>query len=111
MPRPKKSDADLKTAWAHIRLTPAEELRVRMNAAAAGLSVAEFGRRRLLGLVVTPPASKADAALLMEVNRIGVNVNQLAFAYNADRQFKGSWEAIRDELARVLDKVASRYDP
>jgi hypothetical protein len=95
---------------AKCTLTAEEELSVKMNAAVAGLSVAEFCRRRVLGLTVTPPASRADAQLLAEVNRIGVNVNQLAFAVNADRQFKGDWEAIRDELTRVLDKVASRYD-
>lgn len=111
MARPKKAEADSRNRFARCRLTPAEELTVAMNAAAANLTVAEYSRRRLLGLTVTPPASRADAQLLAEINRIGVNVNQLAFATNADREFKGDWEAIRDELSRVLGKVARRYDP
>ncbi len=111
MARPKKADVDLRNRFAKLRLTPAEELRVKMNAAAAGVTVAEYSRRRLLGLTVTPPPSRADATLLAEINRIGVNVNQLAFAFNADREFKGDWQALRDELSRVLEKVALAYDP
>ena len=111
MPRPKKTDTERRTHLAQFRLTAGEALTAKMNAAAAGVSPGEYYRRRTLGLTVTPPASRADAQLLAEINRIGVNVNQLAFAWNAGREFKGDWEAVRDELARVLDKVASRYDP
>jgi hypothetical protein len=111
MARPKKSEADRRTCLAQFRQTPAEELTAHMNAAAAGLTPAEYYRRRSQGLVVAPPAARADATLLRELNRIGVNVNQLAFAANADREFKGDWQALRDELARVLDKVWQRYDP
>jgi hypothetical protein len=110
MGRPRKAELEQRGKVAKCRLTPEEALSVKMNAAAAGLTVAEFTRRRVLGMTVQPPASRADAALLSEINRIGVNVNQLAFAFNADREFKGDWQAIRDELSRVLDKVALRYD-
>ena len=81
-----------------------------MNAATAGLTVAEYCRRRVLGMNVAPPPARADAALISEINRIGVNVNQLALSHNADREFKGDWETISDQLVRVLDKVAQRYD-
>lgn len=111
MGRPRKQEPEQRGKVAKCTLTDEEELSVKMNAAAAGISVAEFVRRRVLSLTVTPPAARADAQLLSEINRIGNNVNQLAFAENAGREFKGSWEAVRDELARVLDKVASRYDP
>ena len=109
MARPKKEAAEARSLPFHGRLTPAEALTLKANAAAAGLTVSEFCRRRILGLTVTPPAARADAALIAEVNRIGVNVNQLAHAFNADRMFRGDWEAIRDEVARVLDTVAARY--
>jgi len=109
--RPKKTDGDRRDRLGQFRMTAEEELSVKMNAAAAGLSVAEFLRRRAFSLTVTPPPSRADAQLLAEINRIGVNVNQLAFAQNADREFKGDWQALRDELARVLEKVALAYDP
>jgi hypothetical protein len=109
MARPKTTDARRRARLGQFRMTAEEELSVKMNAAAAGLSVSDFLRRRALGLTVTPPASRVDAALVSELNRIGVNVNQLAFAHNADREFKGDWEAIRDQLSRVLEKVALAY--
>ncbi len=37
MARPKKSETDLRSGWAHVRLSPADQLKVKMNAAAAGL--------------------------------------------------------------------------
>ncbi|MCI0658385.1 MAG: MobC family plasmid mobilization relaxosome protein [Acidobacteria bacterium] len=82
---------------------------MRQQASAASLSVSEFLRRRALGFIVQPPSARADAALVSEVNRIGVNVNQLAKAMNADRDFRGDWEAIAVELRRVLGKVAKAY--
>jgi len=111
MGRPRKSGDDGRSCWVHIRLTPEQSLSAKMNAAAAGVTVSELGRRRLSSLPVSVPASRAAAQLLSELNRIGVNVNQLAFAFNADREFKGDWQALRDELTRVLDKVARAYDP
>ena len=109
MARPKKDAAEARSLPFHGRLTPSEALAVKANAAAAGLTVSEFCRRRILGMTVTPPPARADAALIAEVNRIGVNVNQLAHAFNADRTFRSDWEAIRDEVASVLDKVVQRY--
>ncbi len=109
MARPGKEATEARSLPFHGRLTPAEGLTVRANAAAAGLTVSEFCRRRILGITVTAPAARADAALIAEVNRIGVNVNQLAHAFNVDREFRGDWETIRDELAHVLEKVAARY--
>ena len=111
MPRPRKAEGEQRGRVAKCTLTTEEELTVKLNAAAANLSVAEFTRRRLLGLTVTPPASKVDAQLLSEINRIGVNVNQFAFSHNAGREFRGDWEAVRDELSRVLAKVARAYVP
>lgn len=111
MARPKKTEGQRRDRLGQFRLTEEEELSVKMNAAAAGLTVAEFTRRRVLGLTVSPPAARADAALIAEVNRIGVNVNQIAFAINAGREYRGDWGAVYDEVCRVLDKVAARYDP
>jgi hypothetical protein len=109
MARPKNDALAQRRHVAKCTLTDEEQLSVKMNAAAGGISIAEYIRRRAVGLIVTPPASRADAALLSEINRIGVNVNQLAFAFNADREFKGDWQAVRDELIRVLEKVALAY--
>ena len=111
MSRPRKPGSDRRDRRLRLRLTGEEDLSVKMKAAAAGLTVAEFGRRCVLKRKITPPASRVDAQVLVELNRIGVNVNQLAHAFNADREFRGAWEAVYEELVRVIDKVASQFDP
>jgi hypothetical protein len=63
----------------------------------------------VLGFSVQPPAPKADAALVSELNRIGVNVNQLARAQNGGREFRGDWQDVEQDLRRVLVKVAEAY--
>lgn len=109
MARPSKEPDERRGEILRTRFTLAERLHVRQQADAAGLTVAEFVRRRALGLIVQPPPGKADAALVSELNRIGVNVNQLARAQNADREFRGDWQAVEGELRRVIAKVVKAY--
>ena len=61
-------------------------------------------------LPVFPARAKADSRLIAELNDIGNNVNQLAHAWNADREFRGDWQAVREHLSRVLDKVLQAYE-
>ena len=111
MSRPRKPDPDRRQHRTRFRTTAEEDLSIKMNAAAAGMSVAEYCRHCALKRRITVPPSRVDAQVLSELNRIGVNVNQLAHAFNADREFRGAWEAVQEELIRVIDKVASRFDP
>ena len=109
MARPLKESDEKRAEVLRTRFTLAESVHIRQQADAAGLTVSEFIRRRALGLAVQPPPSRADAALVSELNRIGVNVNQLARAQNSDREFVGDWVAIEAELRRVIGKVALAY--
>lgn len=109
MARPTKEPNEKLTEVVLTRLTLAEREYIRDQANAAGLSISEFIRRRCQGLPVQPPASRADADLLYELNRIGVNVNQIARATNTDREFRGDWQAIAEALRLALDRVAKSY--
>src|SRR3569833_2223355 len=109
MARPKKEEHEQRIASTRADLTVAEKEYLLQQASLAGMSVADFVRRRILGLPVQPPPSRADAALISEINRIGVNANQLARVQNSDREFRGDWQAIAAEVKRVLGKVASAY--
>jgi hypothetical protein len=109
MARPKKSRQEQRSKIAKCRLTDEQDLSVRMNAAAAGLSLSEYFRRLLVGMTVTPPPARADAQFLAEANRIGVNLNQLALAENAGREFRGDWRVVRDELRWLLAETARRF--
>jgi hypothetical protein len=57
-----------RTSRITIRLTGEEYSQVRNDAGIAGLTMASFGRKRLLGAYV---ASKADLAVLAELRRLG----------------------------------------
>ena len=77
------------------------------QAAAAGLAPHDFVRQRVLGFHVAPAKSPADAALISELNRVGVNLNQLARAVNTDRRYPGDWRALAEACTRLL----ARYRP
>lgn len=107
MGRPRKEQHERRTASVRADLTEAEKVYVQQQAAKAGLSEAEYTRRRILGYAVVSPAAarRADPALISELNRIGVNVNQLARAVHTDREFIRYWREIGAELRSALDRV------
>lgn len=107
MPRPRKQPDEKRTASVRADLTLAEKLHVQEQAGRAGISAAEYTRRRLLGFVAASPAAarRVDPALITELNRIGVNVNQLARAVHIGHEFPRSWREIAQELHRVLAKL------
>ena len=87
------------------RLTAAELLHVETQAAAAGVGLAEYVRRCVLGRRVDPARPVADDRLLLELNRAGVNLNQIARALNADRPERADLAATLAELRDVLARV------
>ncbi len=107
MARPKKQPAEQRDQRFNLRFTQAELEHVHAQAARAGLSAHEYARRRSLGHIVSPAAASrgADPALISELNRIGVNLNQLARATNMGKEFSGEWDDIALELRRVLNVV------
>lgn len=110
MARPKKTDHEKRDQRFNLRLTVAEIEHLRAQAETAGLAPHEYARLRVTDHVVKPARQHVDAALLAELNRIGVNVNQLARAVHTDRSFQEHWPIILRELRAVLEKVVSCYD-
>ena len=84
MARPKKQQPDTRSERLNLRLLPDERAIIRARAAASGLSPTDYARRRVLGgkLAVVAPR-RADPALVLAVNRAGVNLNQIARALNS----------------------------
>ncbi|MFV1563941.1 MULTISPECIES: plasmid mobilization protein [unclassified Phaeobacter] len=108
MGRPKKQAAEARTEQMNTRYTLAEREYIRSQAAAAGLSESDYIRARALGLSVSPArSSRADPALVTELNRIGVNVNQLAAATHMGRDFSKLWQEVGAELRGILTKVVA----
>ena len=74
----------LSTAPWTVRVTAAEAAELRERAQAARLSMGAYLRRRALGQRVRMAAElRLGAAELRELNRIGVNLNQMARALNS----------------------------
>ena len=107
MTRPRKQPAEQRlTRLPCPRVTPAELAHVERQAITAGLSAAEFVRRAALGVSIAPRRSRSDDALLVELNRIGVNLNQMARATNSGRPpLAGELLAALAELRSALEKL------
>ena len=111
MARPRKDRTDKRSQVVNLRLTLAEHEALRSQAHAAGLSVAELLRRRALGQTVRPAPQLYDAALISELNRIGVNVNQLARATHRGADFIEHWQEVAERVSAALEKVIECDDP
>jgi len=110
MARPKKQPAEKRSELIQARVTLAEKLYIEEQANIAGLSVSQYARRRLLRLPVRAQPNRVDAVLINELNRIGVNINQLAHAANAGRTLPNIWDSVADDLQAALKKVIEAYD-
>ena len=81
MARPRLGESERRTRTIGVRVTEAEEAELRERAQAARLSMGAYLRRRALGQRVRIAAElRLGAAELRELNRIGVNLNQMARA-------------------------------
>jgi hypothetical protein len=105
MARPVKEPHEKRSVTFGTRFTTAERGFVEEQARAAGLDPAEYLRRRVLGHRVPPARGRADAMLLTELNRIGLelkaignNVNQIARAVNSDRPSRIDWDVLAERL-------------
>lgn len=110
MGRPKLQDEERMSEVVRLRLTTAELNHVRGDAEAVGLSVSAYLRQRAMGYrMPTPiPSRRTDPALITELNRCGVNVNQLARATHTGRDFVKYWKEIGRQLESVLDRVLEK---
>lgn len=80
---------------ASVRVTDEEKLRLKAEAQTAGLSVSDLLRERCLppesgkppGRQPTRPNCPDQKRLIWEINRIGVNLNQLARAINTAARY------------------------
>lgn len=90
-----------------VRLTVAERAFIEAQAMRAGLSVSDYARRRLLGHMVSAARTRSDDRAILELNRVGVLLNQVARALHTDRPERVELGDVLDELRAVLVKVAA----
>lgn len=110
MARPRKSEIDKRDERSEQRYTLGELEFIREQADRAGLSVSEFVRRRALSHPVRAVQTNATSpAVISELNRIGVNVNQLARANNRGRDFANEWANLGKSLSALLTKLSAQH--
>ena len=84
MARPRLGEEERRTSTVGVRVTEAEAEELQERAQAARLSMGAYLRRRALGQRVRSAVERRlGAAEMRELNRIGVNLNQMARALNS----------------------------
>ncbi len=108
MARPRISDDERRSECFTIRVSPAERLALQAEAARLRMSPTELARARVLkGHVVVREHRQPDPRLIFELNKIGVNLNQIARALNSQQNvnpavIEGTVAALQPVLAGLL---------
>ena len=104
MARPRLGESERRTRTVGVRVTEAEAAELRERAQAARLSMGAYLRRRGLGQRVRMAAERRlGAAELRELNRIGVNLNQMARSMNSGA---GAPAGTQEAVEQVSELVA-----
>jgi hypothetical protein len=102
MARPTLSKDKKRVVQVNIRLTQSECDQVNTFAQSAGLSPANWIRYKIFtGRFPQAKASPLDAAIFRELQRIGINVNQVAHKLNSD-EFPSELRPVVQELSDLL---------
>jgi hypothetical protein len=111
MARPKKHPAELRDAWLPpMRVTMAERVFAEEQAALAAVPLSEYGRARILGHRIRPRRSRYQDALLVELNKIGVNLNQIARTANRGQGLPHDFPEVVSELRAALHRAVEGLD-
>jgi len=110
MARPELQEHERRTARLPApRVTGAELAYVQDMADTAGFALSDYIRTLALAEEVKPRKSRLDANMLAELNRIGVNINQIAHAANIGRNDEAILRYAIDELVALMVKVDKAY--
>ena len=106
MARPKSEIYKLKVFQVNIRLTAEEQVFVENQASSYGISVVEYVRKRALNKQLPKHAlSPINHELLIELSRIGNNVNQVAKKSNQNFLEKYVFNRDLRELKEILNQI------
>lgn len=89
----------------NLRVTAVERALIEEKAAAAGLTLVEYCRRAIFKSQVPPRRGTTDQALLVELNRVGVNLNQIAHRVNAGRNLPPDFPDVLADVREAIEKV------
>lgn len=109
--RPEKPEGQARTlSLPSIRVNAEEMLHIETQAAYAGLSVSEYIRSIATRRKVAPRQTALEDKMLFELNRCGVNLNQIAKSINRGNGLPHDMADAVTELRLVMGKVGNAYD-
>ena len=99
MARPQKQRDDLRRHFIRVRVTASELAEIAERVRQAGVDQSEYLRRAALNARIEfSRTAAADPALIAELNRIGVNLNQMTRTANGAGR-------VPPELSRLCEKI------
>lgn len=115
MGRRRLADSDRRTVQVGVRLSPREAPAVRKAAQARGITPAAFGRLAMLEVAGVPAArrrtperQRLDAELIVQLRRVGNNLNQLTRLANEQGATGSATAAAVWEVLPVLQEIERR---
>ena len=109
MARPTKPETDKRSMRLPApRVTAAEYSQAQKRADSVTLSLTDFMRDLALHGKVKPRKTKLESSFLVELNRIGVNLNQIAHAQNIGRDNPASLQHALNELKALMTKIDAK---
>lgn len=109
--RPRKQALEQRSMQNKQRYTRAELDYIQQMAHYAGLTVSEYIRRAALKIVIKPPPATVPREAMRKLDRIGININQIARALNRGRECPYYIEDTFLKLNATMDLLAQNYDP
>lgn len=110
MGRPLKRTADCREDRIEVRLTKEERARIDEQAKQAGMSRSDYVRNMVLNGQVTVKHTTVDFHLIHELNKIGVNLNQLVHAAHIRGKLPQSLPAICAEIENLVAQAAEEVN-
>ena len=87
-----------------------EERQLRLNAIKVGLSESEYVRSLIMGYHPKEKPSKDFFDLMMELRKIGININQIAKKVNSTVKIDiGYFQYEMDKLNSIVDRMKNEY--
>lgn len=106
MARPQKSETDKRTErLPHVRCTKGEKATIASKAAQAGMSVSDYIRKMAIEGEVVVRESQTDFALVDQLRRIGVNINQITQRLHQTEKLPPDLSNVWRRLNNLLDRV------
>ena len=113
--RPRKDTSKLRSEWLRVRVTVDELHQVEQRAVEARLTPSDYVRHAVLdGRIEIKHPAASDPGTIIELQRIGNNLNQIARICNTtgnDRRARFIELHIDEELRPLLKLLLERYAP